>query len=100
MSSDRLKIFISYTQADRRWAEWIGWHLEDDGHQAVLQAWDFRPGSNFVLEIDRATSECDRTLAVLSARYLEKLYTKAEWAAALARDPKGEELTLVPVRVE
>jgi TIR domain len=41
--------FISYNKADRAWAEWIAWQLEQAGYQTTNQAWDFRPGSNFVL---------------------------------------------------
>ncbi|HEY0070106.1 MAG TPA: toll/interleukin-1 receptor domain-containing protein, partial [Chloroflexia bacterium] len=36
--------FISYNKADKDWAEWIAWHLEEEKHSTVLQAWDFRPG--------------------------------------------------------
>ena len=38
--------FVSYTHTDRAWAEWIAWVLEEDGHQVLIQAWDFVPGSN------------------------------------------------------
>jgi hypothetical protein len=48
--------FISYTKADQAWAEWIAWKLEEAGYSTVIQAWDFRPGSNFVLEMQRAAS--------------------------------------------
>ena len=44
--------FISYTEADESWAKWIAWILEANGFTTVLQAWDFRPGSNFVLDMD------------------------------------------------
>jgi len=96
---NRLTIFISYTRADRAWAEWIGWQLESAGHEVVIDVWDFPPGSNFVLEMDRATAS-DRTLAVLSRAYLDGLYTRPEWAAAFAKDPDGKTSTLIPVRVE
>jgi hypothetical protein len=33
--------FISYTQADRDWAEWIGWVLEEAGYP--VRAWLVRP---------------------------------------------------------
>ena len=91
--------FISYNKADREWAEWIAWQLEEAGYTTVLQAWDFRPGSNFVLEMQRASAEAQRTIAVLSPDYLTALYTQPEWAAAFARDPTGEKGTLLPVRV-
>jgi len=45
--------FISCNSADRAWAEWIAWQFEEAGYTTVLQAWDFRPGFSFVLEIDK-----------------------------------------------
>lgn len=42
--------FVSYNKADRRWAEWVAWQLEEAGYTTMLQAWDLRPGSSFVLE--------------------------------------------------
>jgi hypothetical protein len=91
--------FISYTSADRAWAEWIGWVLEEEGMSAVLQAWDFAAGSNFVLEMDRAAGQAPRTIAVLSPDYLKSQFAAPEWAAAVARDPDGFKRLLVPVRV-
>ncbi len=92
--------FISYNSADKTWAEWTAWTLEEAGYTTVLQAWDFRPGSNFVLEMQRAASEAERTIAILSPAYLNALYTQPEWAAAFAQDPTGEKGTLLPVRVQ
>ena len=43
----RVDFFISYTAADRPWAEWIAWQLEVAGFTTLLQAWDFRPGTDF-----------------------------------------------------
>src|SRR5918999_4091360 len=92
--------FVSYSKADRAWAEWIAWQLEEAGYSTEIQAWDFRPGSNFVLEMHRASQEAERTVAVLSLDYLQALYTQPESAAAFAQDPKGEKQVLLPVRVE
>jgi hypothetical protein len=38
--------FVSYNRADRDWAEWIAWQLEEAGYSVVIQDWDFRPGEN------------------------------------------------------
>ena len=46
--------FISYNRADKSWAVWIAWQLEDAGYATAIQVWDFRPGSNFVLEMQQA----------------------------------------------
>lgn len=91
--------FISYNSADRAWAEWIAWYLDEAGYSTVIQAWDFRPGSNFVLEMHKATADTERTIAVLSPNYLGSLFTQPEWAAAFAQDPTGANGKLLPVRV-
>jgi TIR domain len=65
----------------------------------VIQAWDFRPGANFVLEMQRAATEANRTIAVLSQKYLESTFTASEWAAALAQDPQGRKQKLIPIRI-
>jgi hypothetical protein len=91
--------FISYTKADREWADWIGSTLESNDFTVVLQAWDFLPGSNFILEMHRAIKETKRTITVLSQDYSNSLMTQPEWAATLFADPTGEKKRLVPVRV-
>lgn len=91
--------FISYNKADKAWAEWIAWTLEEAGYSIVIQAWDFRPGHNFVLKMDAATG-ASKTIAVLSEDYLKAAFTKPEWAAAFKRDPEGEQRTLIPIRVK
>jgi hypothetical protein len=91
--------FVSYTSADKTWAEWIAWQLEAAGYSVVIQAWDFRPGENFVVEMQTAAAEAERTLLVLSDDYLKSAFGRSEWAAAFAQDPTGSAGRVVPVRV-
>jgi hypothetical protein len=90
--------FISYTGADQAWAEWIAETLEQAGHRTVLQAWDFRPGENFIQRMNQALAEAERVLAVLSPAYFQSEYARDEWTAALVRD-RGQADRLLPVRV-
>jgi TIR domain len=92
--------FISYTSADRVWAEWIAWQLEDAGYQVKIQAWDFSPGGNFVVEKQKAAMECERTIAVFSPNYFLSEFAEAEWAAAFRLDPTGKNEKLIPVRID
>jgi hypothetical protein len=91
--------FISYTGVNRPWAEWIAVQLEAAGYSTLLQAWDFRPGSDFIHEMQQATSTGGRTIAVLSPAYFASKFSEAEWRAAFVKDPTGEQGLLVPVRV-
>src|SRR4051794_7027735 len=86
-------VFVSYTQADRAWAEWIAWQLDAAGHTTVLQAWDFAEGESFLARMQQASANSPCTLAVLSADYVASRYTMEElWAAHAAQ-------RLLPVRV-
>jgi hypothetical protein len=91
--------FISYSSADRTWAEWIGYVLEEEGFAVIIQSWDFRPGSNFVHEMQKAATDADRTIMVLSPDYLKSQFASSEWAAAFTEDPEGLERKLVPIMV-
>lgn len=97
---DRRDFFISFNSADRAWAEWIAFELEQAGYTTIYQHWDFSPGSNFVLEMHKAASRADKTIVVLSPNYLDAVFTQSEWSAALVQDPAGAKRTLIPIRVE
>ena len=58
--------FVSYTSADRAWAEWIAYVLEEEGFSIIIQAWDFRPGSDFVLEMHKAATGAAHHYGVLA----------------------------------
>jgi tetratricopeptide (TPR) repeat protein len=92
--------FISYNKADRQWAEWIAWQLEDAGYDVVIQCWDFLSGSNFVLEMHEAAKNAERTIGVLSSHFLDSIFTKPEWAAAFVNDPSGKKRKLLLIRIQ
>lgn len=100
MTEPSADFFVSYTGADERWAEWIAWQLERAGFVVVIQAWDFRPGNNFVVEMNRASAAARRTIVILSPASLSSGFVESEWATAFAQDPTGIHRKLVPVRVE
>jgi len=87
--ADPKDFFISYNQRDRSWAEWLAWTLEEADYSVIIDAWDFRPGGNFVLEMDKAAKQSHKTIAVLSDHYLQAVYTRSEWTTAFAKDPMG-----------
>jgi len=99
-TSSRVDFFVSYNGADRQWAEWIAWHAESAGYSTVIQAWDFKPGANFVAEMQDGLTRAKKIIAVLSPHYLQSDFCLTEWASAFARDPRGKARSLIPVRVQ
>ena len=96
-SSDKRDFFVSFNQADRAWATWIAWVLEEAGYSVFFQDWDFR--GSFVEQMHQASLRAGRTLVVLSDNYLRSEYARSEAWAALARDPVGREDRVVTVKV-
>src|SRR5687767_11810921 len=94
---DKRDFFISFNQADRAWATWIAWVLEEAGYSVWLQDWDFR--GSFLEQMHQASLRSARTLVVLSDNYLRSEYARSEAWAALARDPVGREDRVVTVKV-
>jgi hypothetical protein len=81
--------FVSYTSADRAWAEWIAWQLEADGYQVVFQGWDFMAGSDWAHGMQRATTTAERLVVVLSAAYPQSGHGEAEWRLITPRISAG-----------
>jgi tetratricopeptide (TPR) repeat protein len=100
VAADPWDFFVSYTQADRAWAEWIAWNLEEDGYRVLVQAWDFIPGINWTQNMQDGVTGAARTIAVLSDAYLNSVYGSAEWQAAWAADPDGKQRKLLIIRVQ
>lgn len=91
--------FVSYQQADRAWAEWIAWQLEDAGYSVLFQLWDFVPGTNWIKCMQDGVSRSARVIVVLSAAYIGSVCCAAEWQAIWAHDPDGAKRRVIPVRV-
>ena len=94
------EFFISYTQADRAWAEWLAWELEAASYTTLLQAWDMPAGTSFLHIMDQAVRTTEHTVVVLSPAYLRSEFGEAEWRPGFRMDPSGERRVLIPVRVE
>ena len=99
-SLPQLDFFISYTNRDVRWAEWIAWQLKDAGYSVMIQAWHFRPGNSFIRLMKEASEKAYHVLAVITPKYFESEFAESEWASAFSKDPTGRHRKLIPVRVE
>jgi tetratricopeptide (TPR) repeat protein len=100
MSTSKVDFFISFTQADRHWAEWVDFCLREAGYSTFVQFANFRAGHNFVKEMHEGLSSARRVIGILSPRYLESRLATAEWMSAFSEDPLGEQRKLIFVQVE
>ncbi|MFD7184971.1 FxSxx-COOH system tetratricopeptide repeat protein, partial [Streptomyces sp. NPDC059904] len=95
------RLFVSYAGADRAWAEWVAWQLQDAGYEVELDLWHWGAGDNAVLRMSQAV-ERGRMVALFSRAYFEvSRFTTEEWTSRLApRDASKRREVLVPLRIE
>jgi tetratricopeptide (TPR) repeat protein len=82
--------FISYTQSDRDFAQWIGKELEALGHKAYIHEWEIEGGDNIYAWMENRIDAAHHMLCVVSEEYLKAPYSTLErraglWAAAKER---------------
>ncbi|WP_163550114.1 toll/interleukin-1 receptor domain-containing protein [Candidatus Frankia nodulisporulans] len=92
--------FVSYDEADRGWAEWIAWTLEQDGYRILLEHWDLVAGGNRHVFLQEGMARSKRTLAIVSQRYLGSAYGGVQWRAAWGTDLLGTDRKLIPIRID
>lgn len=92
--------FISYSTDDQFIAMEIDEILTAFGYSTVAQFKDFRPGSNFVTEMQGALQVSLRVIAVYSPSYFSSEHCQAEWNAAYAVDPSGRQRKILPFLIE
>lgn len=92
--------FVSYTGSDLNYATWVAEILEENNYKVTIQAWDFKPGDNFVSKINEALFECERLIVILSESYLKSKWCEAEWTSKLTEQIKLNERRIIPIRIE
>jgi tetratricopeptide (TPR) repeat protein len=94
-----VKLFDSYTSADRGWAHWIGWQLKEAGHEAFLHEWEIGAGQNIPRWMEERIDEADHLIGVFSDKYCEGIFSRSERWAAYWDDPEGRFGFLIPIEV-
>lgn len=92
--------FVSYTGTDSNYATWVAEVLETNNYDVTIQAWDFKPGDNFVSKINEALVECKKLIVILSENYLKSKWCEAEWTTKLVEQIRLNERRIIPIRIE
>jgi hypothetical protein len=91
-----VKIFISYTSSDKEWAQWIGWELQQAGHEPFIHDWEIGAGENIAGWMEQRFKQADCLIGVFSDRYCEAAFSQSERWAAYWKDPRGRDGFFIP----
>ena len=92
-------IYLSYVPEDRVWANWVADVLALRGIQVVHPSATAVAGGSTREDAERSAAAASRTIALLSAAYMQSPQALGVWDAMSTADPAGTSRRLIPVRV-
>ncbi|MBR3570725.1 MAG: toll/interleukin-1 receptor domain-containing protein [Oscillibacter sp.] len=97
---ERRDFFVSYTNRDRVWAQWVANVLRNNGYTVYMQATDIKPGDDFLEKMEEFLENSGNFIAVWSEGYSKSKYCMNELRAAYHQWHNGRMECLLPVRIE
>jgi len=101
-----MDFFIVYNKADKQWADWIGYILEEKNYTVWIPDWDIHSGNNMVIEIQNvlndilAMKDKRRMILIVSPNLSNNTIEEISWTSVLTHDPDGSKGLLLPVVVD
>jgi hypothetical protein len=93
-----MKIFLSHTQADEKWAVALGSALAEAGFEVWNPASDLVPGANWYLELGKALERSDAMIVLLSPDAVKSQSVLSEIEFALSSSQFRDRLISVLVK--
>jgi len=95
-------IFLCHTGADKAWVEMLAERIEAEPYQnrmlgTVFDKWDFKKGSNIVLDIERDIDACRHVGIVVTRALLVADWPTLERSIAVWSDPSGSRGRVIPL---
>jgi hypothetical protein len=76
-----MKVFISYTQEDKKYAVLIADRLREAGHEVWYDAWSLRAGDNLIEKINEGLKETDALIVIVSKNALRSKWVMHGFSA-------------------
>ncbi|MCX5330781.1 MULTISPECIES: TIR domain-containing protein [unclassified Streptomyces] len=99
------RVLISYSSADRSWADWLAWSLSGWGHDVRHGAEPPSDAGGYALQVEDALRHVDVVIALLSPHYLgSPSWARSDWSsgevAAATAQGRFAPVPVGPVDVE
>jgi hypothetical protein len=94
------KIFISHSDRDRDWADWIDVQLESRGFEVWRDLTTISTGQSFITELNKAIEESDLMVVLMSPDYFNSVWARQETEFAAARKKPIIPVLIKPCEVQ
>jgi len=95
-----MKIFISYSQKDKKYAEIISQRLKHDGHEILYDDWKLKVGDNLITKLEEGLRTADAIIIIVSNHSLQSKWVQQEYAAIAFSDISKKKARIIPVLVD
>jgi len=94
-----MEIFISYASEDRDFAKKLANDLRKEGLNIWIYEWEIKVGDSITEKINTALARMDTFIVVFSKDSVNKLWVKRELNSTLYRKMKGENISILPIKL-
>jgi hypothetical protein len=79
------KVFLSHSEADKQWVEWIRANAQNIGIEVYMYEYDPQPGNYVSSKIQRAIDDCHALIVLLTSNSQFSPYVHEEIGYALSK---------------
>jgi tetratricopeptide (TPR) repeat protein len=95
-----MKVFLSYNRGNEEFVIELYRRLTRDGVSCFFDRESIAWGDNWVIELEKGIDECESMILCLSPDFCRSEWTKLERTGAVADDPGGQKIKLLPLLLE
>lgn len=95
-----VRIFLSYSKYDLKFAESVSTRLKDDGHEVFDEKTSLKPGDNWLEKIHSSLSESEVILIVYSKPAQRSRWVQRELESIMLNDISNEEKKIITLSVD
>jgi len=95
-----MKVFISYSQRDKKYADLIANRLREAGHEVWYDTWTLKAGDNLLNKINEGIKEAQALIVIISKHSLRSKWVMHEFSALAFGDISGRKSRIIPVLID
>ena len=92
-----MPVFISYSHADRDFAENLALHLVQAKQNVWIDKWELNAGDSLISKIEEALGGADAILALLSKNSVQSAWCKKELNSVLTLELEEKSVLVIPI---
>lgn len=95
-----MRVFLSYSHQDQKYADLLSKHLSDAGHDVWQDKLNLKAGDNLIEKVNRGIKEAQTLIVIVSENSLRSKWVMHEVSALVLGDLSSEKRRIIPIIVD